>query len=173
MKIITKKQKLIIYTIVFFSLMFNLCYIHSSLVKKNKNNAVLHKYRKASNSLIINYTSELNNIIFQSNALRNAITWNNTIINKYKNLFSYNIIFESVQKNIICSKIRTANFSIIHELKSLNNMKNIIYNHQFDYLKLFQIHNYSIPLIFLHSNKNDLNKINNIETYSRKIQNTS
>ena len=48
-------------------------------------------------------------------------------------------------------------------------MIDIMNDHTYNYLKLFQKNNYTIPNISTKYNKKVLNKINNIESYSSKL----
>ena len=62
-----------------------------------------------------------------------------------------------------------ANLSIIHELDSIYNIKNIINNHGYNYLSYFRNKNYIVPKIFQNSNKEINFKFINIETLMSKL----
>ena len=172
MTIVTKNYKLIICGIIIFLSGFVL----NHKIKKNiyKNNNYINSKPGISNyGSNSNYKYEINNILFQVNILKHAITWNNSVINNYKKMLVFNINYKNEQKKIISKKINNANLSMLKEQNILNNMKNIITNHPYTYLKIFQINNYDIPRISLNNHKGYLNKNNNMQSFSSIINTSS
>ena len=172
MTIATKNYKLIICGIIIFLSGFVL----NHKIKKNiyKNNNYIDSKPGISNyGSNSNYKYEINNILFQVNILKHAITWNNSVINNYKKMLVFNINYKNEQKKIISKKINNANLSMLKEQNILNNMKNIITNHPYTYLKIFQINNYDIPKISLNNHKEYLNKNNNMQSFSSIINTSS
>ena len=102
-----------------------------------------------------------------------VIDQNNTVNNNYKKMFICNINYKYKQKNIINDKINNANLIMLNEQNILINMKNIISNHPYTYLKLFQINNYHIPKISLNNNNEYFSKTSNIQSLSSKINASS
>ena len=172
MNIVTSKHKLVICGIVFLLSSFVL----NNEIKKNtykNNNTINSDSTKGNDSSNLNYISEINNIVFQLNILKNAITWNNSVINNYKKMFICNINYKSKQKNIIDDKINNANLTILNEENILYNMKNIIIRHPYNYLKILENHNYVLPKISLNKKNKYLVTASNMQTYSYKIINSN
>ena len=136
----------------------------------DNNNHSLSSYQlNINNSIYDKYNQEGENIIFQINVLTSAISKNNIMYQKYNNIFKHNVNFVRLQRNIIRNRINLANSSIKHEIDILSNMKNIINNHPYNYLKFFQSKNYILPQIVSQKTLNSSQSLNNIRTYSQNI----
>ena len=146
----------------------------SYFIRNNdSNNTALNSYQIKTNTFNTNYSEVKGSIIFQINILKSAISRNNFMYKSHNSIFKHNIDYTKVQKNKIQNKISIANSSIKREIDILNNMKNIIQNHPFNYLKFFQKLNYNLPSIVMKKNKNISSVISNIETYTSNIKRTT
>ena len=146
----------------------------SYFIRNNdSNNTALTSYQISPNNFNTKYSNETDNIIFQINVLKSAINKNNFMYQNYNKVFKHNISYVQKQRNSMNSKINIANSSIKHEIDILSNMKKIIHNHPYNYLKFFQDKNYTLPEIVSQNNKNINNSLSNIETYTSKINNSN
>ena len=170
------KRKIIISLIILIILVsFSICignlFFNSFDINKNIRNKP--EVKIDDNNYSLNYTSENKNILFQIDILKNTILNNNSLLKNYNRVFNHNINYIRYQKNILNIKNDIANSSIKHELNILNQMKNIMNNHHYNYLKFFRNNNYYIPKIFINSDKKVSNKMTNIKTYSSKLDKKS
>ena len=138
-------------------------------IKNNdRNNTELSSYQINTKNFYTNYKHNEESIIFQINILKRAISKNNFMYHNYNKVFKHNINYIRSQKNNIKNKISIANLSIKHEIDILSNMKNIIHNHPYNYLKFYQLKNYILPEIVSQSNNKVIPVIEHIETYNSK-----
>ena len=140
-------------------------------VNRSKNNVYKNKIEDDNDS--INFYKENKNILLQVYILKNTILMNNSVLKSYNQIFSHNINYINYQKNSISREINIANSSINSELNILNEMKNIMKNHPYNYSYLFQVNNYYIPKISTNNNKKASNKVNNIKSFSSKLNKKS
>ena len=160
-------KKIIIIVWILPIIFVNLSFSAKNLFIKNDksvDNITKNKINNDNNTL--NLSSQNKNILLQIDILKNTILMNNSILKNYNKIFSHNITY---QKNVISRKIIIANSSIKSEINILNRMIDIMEVHPYNYLKLFQKNNYIIPNISTKNNKKVLNKINNIESFSSKL----
>ena len=164
-----KKILILIFITSMFIAALTLVFRPHNLSKNNyRNNNIPVKCKKY-NNICVNYKKELKNIATQLNILKNAINKNNYVFKIYNNIFKNNVIFLYRQKNKIKGQISVANLSIKYEIKTLNDMKNILFNHPYNYLKFWMSKNYKPPKIIF-QNKSNINvSKNNINTYKYKI----
>ena len=162
-----KKIIIVIWTIIIILSSFIFC-IKISLIKLKRNNNISENKKDSVNESF-NPVDKNKKIIFQIDILKNTMLMNNYIFKNYNKIFSHNINYITYQKNIIKRKIDIANNSICQELNILNEMKNILENHPYNYLQLFQDNNYYIPDISLNNNRKISNNIKNIKCFSSKL----
>ena len=171
MKLKSKKM-LIIGIISFISIgimlgcKWNYFYNNKSITSKKLYDYKINKI----NNDFIEYNQAIKNINFQINVLTRATSKNNNMLLKYNKIFKDNVSYKYLQKNKINSNIQIANSTIKKELYILNDMKNIIKNHPFNYLIFFNDRNYKIPNIVYKSQSNKLHLINSVKTYNSNIK---
>ena len=140
----------------------------------DNNNHLVSSYQLNTNeNIYTKYSQEESSIMFQINVLNSAISRNNIMYQQYNNVFKHNINYVRIQRNTIRNRINVANSSIKHEIDILNNMKNIVYNHPYNYLKFFQSKNYTLPQIVSQKQINHSYSLNNIKTYTQNINNSN
>ena len=160
-------KKIIIIVWILPIILINLSFSAKNLfIKNNKSVDNITRNKINNDNNILNLSSQNKNILLQIDILKNTILMNNSILKNYNKIFSHNITY---QKNVISRKIIIANISIKSEINILNRMIDIMEVHPYNYLKLFQKNNYIIPNISTKNNKKVLNNINNIESYSNKL----
>ena len=165
---IKKLKVLYAWVILIILTSFSFCNIHSLF--KIKNNSInIPETITNDNNYSSNYISENKNILLQINILTSTLLWNNIVYKKYSNVFNHNMNYVLYQKNYINKKINYANSTIIKEIKVLKEMKDLLENHEYNYLQLYQIHNYHMPNMTLKNKSKNLISINNIKTYANKI----
>ena len=144
------------------------------LQNNDNNNRLVSSYQLNTNeNIYTKYSQEESSIMFQINVLKSAISRNNIMYQQYNNVFKHNINYVRIQRNTIRNRINVANSSIKHEIDILNNMKNIVYNHPYNYLKFFQNKNYTLPQIVSQKQINHSYSLNNIKTYSQNINDSN
>ena len=170
-KIANRKHVLIVGIIFLLSTGIILSSNWNYFVKNNEsNNSYMSSYQiSGNNANHINYIKEQENIMFQINVLKSAIKENNIMYKQYNSIFRHNINYIRLQKNSIKNKILTANSSITHELVMINNMKKIVSNHPYNYLKFFQSKNYTLSEIVSQNTHNYNSTLNNIKTIDHVI----
>ena len=132
--------------------------------KSNKINKASDTYKQLANNISNNYIKVQKSIIFQIEILKNQIQRNNHIHQEYNKIFTQNINYKYNQKNTFNNRINAANDSITNEINTLSQMYNIINNHPYNYLIIFQSKNYIIPYINLRENIKSITSFNNIKT---------
>ena len=147
----------------------------NNFINANKtNNNILSAYDINTNNYGISmYRTQRSNIIFQINILNRAISKNNIMYQKYNQIFKNNISYIRLQRSIIKNRIQIADSSIKYELNILNNMKTIINNHPYNYLKFFQNKNYIIPQIVSQNRIKSAPLLTNIKTSIKNISNSN
>ena len=170
-KVIKGKQILIIAIISLVATGVILSSNWSYFIQNNdNNNTALNSYQiNTGSSNYIKFNQEEENIMFQINVLKSAISRNNIMYRQYNNIFKSNISYVHLQKNIIRNRIKIANSSIKHEIDVLDNMKSIIHNHPYNYLKFFQGKNYTLPQIVSQNGISSSSSIGNITTNIKNI----
>ena len=173
-KIIKGKQILIIGIISVLTTGIILSSNWSYFVKNNNNKSqVLSSYHiNADTNPYLRYSQVEDNIMFQINVLNSAVNKNNIMYKQYSNVFKNNMSYARLQKSVIKNRVNVANSSIKHELDVLNNMKTIIKNHPYNYLKFFQGKNYILPTIMSQKVIDASYSLSNIETYTQNINNS-
>ena len=160
-------KKIIIIVWILPIILVNLSFSARNLfIKNDKSIDNITKSKIDNDNNTLNLSSQNKNILLQIDILKNTILMNNSILKNYNKIFSHNITY---QINVISRKIIIANSSIKSEINILNRMIDIMEVHPYNYLKLFQKNNYIIPNISTKNNKKVLNKINNIESFSSKL----
>ena len=170
-KLIRGKQILIIGIISLVATGVILSSNWSYFIQNNdNNNTALNSYQiNTGNSNYIKFNQEEENIMFQINVLKSAISRNNIMYRQYNNVFKSNISYVHLQKSMIRNRIKIANSSIKYEIDVLNNMKSIIHNHPYNYLKFFQSKNYTLPQIVSQNGINSSSSLGNITTNIKNI----
>ena len=102
----------------------------------DNNNTALNSYQiNTGNSAHIKFNQGGKNIMFQINVLKSPISRNNIMYRQYNNIFKSSRSYVHLQKSMIRNRIKIANSSIKYEIDVLINMKSIIHNHPYNYLK--------------------------------------
>ena len=168
---INNKKVLVIWILLIISSGFLLACDKNVFSQKKKNITNNHDYLKNSINHSKNYEKECKDIMFNINILKTAISQNNILLKNYNKVFSHNINYIHYKKRKLYKKIHTANLSITSKLTMLNNMINIVWNHPYNYLKLFQNNNYYMPAITANELTKKYSSTICIKTLNSKITN--
>ena len=147
----------------------NFMYAYNKHSHKDRNN-IKNQNNNINNSPIYNHNTENEMISSQINVLKITILRNNYILSRCNKILSHNINY---QKNTLYKRIKFANLSIDAEINILNNMKNIINIHPFNYLENFRKNNYYTPEISSITDQNKFASTSNINISNSKIKSTS